>query len=109
MKIACGEGLIINEEQLEINIDKIEKDIKDAYADSFALSISIAFPTTQNIKVLLQNSYQNAYNLAVNASVFTQKTILYFIKKAYYEMISLNKVISNLDYDKVSAEKKEKS
>ena len=44
MRIAFDEGLIITGEQLKIDIDGTRKSVESAYADAFALSLSVAYP-----------------------------------------------------------------
>jgi len=53
MKVAYDDGLIITGEQLRIDLDEIRQSVENAYADAFALSLSIAYPTIENIKMLL--------------------------------------------------------
>ena len=45
MKVAYDDGLIITQDQLRINVEETRKIVGKAYADSFALSLSVAYPT----------------------------------------------------------------
>ena len=109
MKVAYDEGLVITEEQLRIDIDKTKQSIEDAHADAFALSLSIAYPTSQNIQMLMQVSHQEAYALAINAAIPTKETIAGLIRKAHVEMLSLSSRLPTLEEKVVSAEEAEKS
>lgn len=109
MKVAYDEGLVITEEQLRIDIDKTKQSIEDAHADVFALSLSIAYPTSQNIQMLMQVSHQEAYALAINAAIPTKETIRDLIRKAHVEMLSLSSRLPTLEEKVVSAEEAEKS
>jgi len=109
MKVAYDEGLVITEEQLRIDIDKTKQSIEDAHADAFALSLSIAYPTSLNVKMLVQVSHQEAYALAINAAIPTKETIAGLIRKAHVEMLSLSSRLPTLEEKVVSAEEAEKS
>jgi len=109
MKVAYDEGLVITEEQLRIDIDKTKQSIEDAHADAFALSLSIAYPTSQNIQMLVQVSHQEAYALAINAAIPTKETIAGLIRKAHVEMLSLSSRLPTLEEKVVSTEETEKS
>ena len=109
MKVAYDEGLVITEEQLRIDIDKTKQSIEDAHADAFALSLSIAYPTSQNIQMLVQVAHHEAYALAINAAIPTKETIRDLIRKAHLEMLSLSSRLPTLEEKVVSAEEAEKS
>jgi large subunit ribosomal protein L10 len=109
MKVAYDEGLVITEEQLRIDIDKTKQSIGDAHAEAFALSLSIAYPTSQNIQVLVQVSHREAYTLAINAAIPAKETIRDLIRKAHVEMLSLSSRLPTLVEKVVSTEEAEKS
>jgi len=94
MKVAYDDGSIITEEQLQINVDEIRQNVKNAHVNAFALSLSIAYPTTENLEILVQTAHQEAYTLAVNAAVSTKETIKDLIRKAQAEMLNLSRKIS---------------
>jgi large subunit ribosomal protein L10 len=109
LKVAYDEGLMISEEQLRIDIDKTKKSIKDAHADAFALSLSIAYPTSQTIQMLVQISHHETYALAINAVIPTKETIRDLVRKAHVEMLSLSSRLPTLEEKVLSAEEAEKS
>lgn len=90
MKVAYDEGLIITGEQLQIDAKETMESIGKAHADAFTLSISITYPTSQNIQTLLQVAHQEAYTLAINTTTPTKETITDLIVKAHTEMLSLD-------------------
>ena len=94
MKVAYDDGSIITEEQLQINVDEIRQNVKNAHVNAFALSLSIVYPTTENLEILVQTAHQEAYTLAVNAAVSTKETIKDLIRKAQAEMLNLSRKIS---------------
>lgn len=96
LKVAYDEGLVIEGEQLKVDVNETKKQFENAHADAFKLSIGIAYPTKENIQVLLQIAYQEAYALSLGAAIPTKETISDLIRKAHAEMLSLSMRIPNL-------------
>jgi large subunit ribosomal protein L10 len=96
MKVAYDENLIITEEQLRIDLDEIRRNIENAHADAFGLSLSIAYSTKENMETLMQIAHQEAYALAIDAVISTKETIKDLIRKAHVEMLSLSSASSRL-------------
>jgi large subunit ribosomal protein L10 len=109
MNVAYDEGLVITKEQLRIDVDGTRKDIEAAYADAFALSLSIAYPTPESTTALLQVAHREAYALSMAAAVPTKETIVDLIKKAYMEMLSLSSRLPTLEEKAATAEKPKES
>ena len=109
MKVAYDEGLIITEKQLQIDLDETRRSVENAHADAFALSLSVAFPTMENIGMLVQISHREAYALAINAAVPTKETIEDLIRKAHAEMSSLSSRLHTLEEKAEPSEEVEKS
>jgi large subunit ribosomal protein L10 len=93
MRAILDEGLIIDGEQLKIDIKETRKNFEQRHKEAFALSLSIAYPTTENITTLLQTAHQKAFTLSLNAAVPTKETIADLVKKAHTEMLSLNNAV----------------
>ena len=96
MKVAYDEDLIITEEQLRIDLNEIRRSIENAHADAFGLSLSVAYPTKENMETLMQIAHQEAYALAIDAVISTKETIKDLIGKAHVEMLSLSSASSRL-------------
>lgn len=96
VKVIYDDGLIIEGEQLKIDLDKMGRQIENAYAEAFKLSLGVAYPTKENIQALIHIAYREAYALSLGAAVLTKETIKDLIRKAYAEMLSLSMRISNL-------------
>lgn len=109
MKVAYDEGLVITEDQLRIDVNETRQSIEDAHASAFALSLSIAYATSQNIQVLVQVAHQEAHALAIDTAIPTKETIIDLIRKAHAEMLSLSSRLSTLEEKAVPAEEAEKS
>jgi large subunit ribosomal protein L10 len=90
MRAVLDEGLMIKGTELKIDIDATRKSIEQSNGEAFALSLSIAYPTKENIGALLQTAHQKALSLSLNAAVPTKETIGDLIRKANAEMTSLN-------------------
>lgn len=109
MKVVLDEGLIILEEQLRVDVEGTRKSVESAYADAFALSLSVAYPTKDNIVALLQVGHREAYCLAMNAAVPTKETIEDLIRRAHMEMLSLSSRVPSVEEKATQTEKAEKS
>jgi large subunit ribosomal protein L10 len=90
MRAVYDEGLMITGEQLKIDVEGTRRSVEQSHGDAFALSLSIAYPTGDNIKALLQTAHQTAFALSVGAAVPTKETIGYLLRKAHIQMLSLN-------------------
>jgi large subunit ribosomal protein L10 len=93
MRAVFDEGLVIVGDQLKLDVKGTRKSLEQSHGEAFALSLSIAYPTTENIRVLLQNAHQKAIALSLNSAVPTKETIADLLRKAHTEMLSLNKAI----------------
>ncbi len=93
MRAILDEGFMIKGEDLKIDIDGTKKSLEQSNAEAFALSLSIAYPTKENISALLQTAHQNALSLSLGAAIPTKETIGVLIRKANAEMTSLNQAI----------------
>lgn len=105
MRIAFDEGLIITGEQLRIDVDGTRKSVESAYADAFALSLSVAYPTADSMVALLQVAHREAHALSVGAAAPTKDTILDLIRKAHMEMLSLSSRVPTVEEKKAPTEK----
>ena len=109
MNAMYDDGLIITQEQLKPDIDGTRQNVERAFADSFSLSLSIAYPTSDNMEALLQIAHREAYALAMTAEIPNRETIEDLIRKAHAEMLSLSSRLPSLEEKAVPSEKSEKS
>ncbi len=96
MRAILDEGLMIDGEQLKIDVKEVRKNFEQSHGEAFALSLSIAYPTTENMTSLLQTAHQKAFALSLNAAMPTKETIVDLVKKAHSEMLSLNSVMEKV-------------
>lgn len=105
MSYAFDEGLVITQEQLKLDIEGTKQTVERAYADSFSLSLSIAYPTTENTPTLIQVAHKEAYALSMSAAIPTKETIEDLVRKAHAEMLSLSSRLPTLEEKAVPTEK----
>ncbi|MGA3191171.1 MAG: 50S ribosomal protein L10 [Candidatus Bathyarchaeia archaeon] len=95
LTVAFDDGLIVTEEQLRLDIDATKHDVESAYAESFALSLSISYPTKENMATLIQLAHREAYALSLGAAIPTKETIEDLLRKANAQMQSLNSKVTH--------------
>jgi len=100
MKAAYDDELIVTEEQLRMDLDAIQRDIREASAEAFNLSLNVVYPTAENIELLLQTAFQLAFNLSLNAAFPTSETIADLLKKAHLEALGLNTRVEGIEEKK---------
>lgn len=93
MRVAFDEGLIISQEQLKLDVDGTKHSVEQSFGEAFALSMNIAYPTTETINTLLQTVHQQAVALSLTAAIPTKETMPDLIRKANAEMSSLNSAV----------------
>jgi large subunit ribosomal protein L10 len=91
LRVVYDDGVIIPEEDLKLDIDDFKQSLQDAYQYAFNLSLEAAIPLPENIGYLIRKANQEAYSLAINAEITSNDTIKDLIKKANMEMQSLSK------------------
>jgi len=89
MKAVYDDGMIITEEQLRIDLDEVRRDIREANADAFNLSLNVAYPIPENVELLLQMAFRQAFNLSLNAAVPTRETVVDLLRRAHLEALGL--------------------
>ena len=90
MTAVYDEGLMITGDQLKIDLEETRKSVEQSHGNAFALSLSIAYPTSENITALLQIMHQKAFALSLSAAVPTKENIADLVRKAHTQMLSLN-------------------
>jgi large subunit ribosomal protein L10 len=93
MKVVLDEGLIITGDLLKVNVEETRRSVEENNREAFALSLSIGYPTPENVIMLLQTAHQKAMALSLNAAVPTKETIADLIRKAHMEMQGLNSAV----------------
>jgi hypothetical protein len=91
-----------------LNIDETKRDLEMAQANAFALSLGIAYPTSENTVMLLQIAHREAYALSTGAAIPTRETIADLLRRAHMEMLSLSSRVPTLEEKAEPPEKSEK-
>jgi large subunit ribosomal protein L10 len=94
LKMVYDGGAIILGEQLKLDIDEYRRNLGEAYAEAFNLSLNAAVPLPENIAVLIQAAAADARNLALSAGIISSETIGDLVKKAYFEATALSTKIA---------------
>lgn len=89
MRAVLDNGLLIPGDALTIDLDETKNTLITSYNEAFALSLEIAYPTTENTAILLQTAHQKAFLLSLNAAIPNKTNIADLIKKAHTEMLGL--------------------
>jgi large subunit ribosomal protein L10 len=89
MDVVYDDGLVIMQDQLKVDVDGTRQTIGAAQAEAFALSLSIAYPTSESIIALLQVAHRESCSLSIAAAIPTKETIEDLLRKAHAEMTSL--------------------
>jgi large subunit ribosomal protein L10 len=90
LTVAFDDGLIVTQQQLKLDIDGTKHEVESAYAESFALSVSISYPTKENMVALLQLAHKEAYALSVGAAIPTKETMGDLLRMANAQVLSLS-------------------
>ncbi len=109
LKVAYDKGLVMTHEQLQIDIEGTRQRFREAHSAAFALSLSAAYPTGNNIEMLVQVAHKEAYTLALKATIPIKATIKELIRKAHSEMLSLSSRLLSLKEESTPAGEAEKS
>ncbi|MBS7633171.1 50S ribosomal protein L10 [Candidatus Bathyarchaeota archaeon] len=91
MRLVYDDGLLISQNQLQVDIAGTRKNIEEAHAEAFALSLAVAYPTPENTSTLIQIAFQEAFALSLNASIPTKDTIEDLLRKAHAEASCLSR------------------
>ena len=86
---AFEEGMVYKKEVLAVDDVEVLNRVTAAARGALNLSVFIAFPTKQSIRVMLSKAHMDALNLAVNADIPNKDTIKLMLAKANAQMLSL--------------------
>ncbi|MEM2935570.1 MAG: 50S ribosomal protein L10 [Candidatus Bathyarchaeia archaeon] len=90
MKVAYDDGVLITQEQMQIDLEGTKRSLEEAYTNAFNLSLKAFYPLPENIALLFQMARQGAYNLAINAAITAPAVMAALIRKAHAHMLSLS-------------------
>jgi large subunit ribosomal protein L10 len=90
MKAAYEDGHIITGEEMLIDLKEVANKIREAQEYVLNVSINTVYPLPETITFLLQIPHYESVKLALNAGIFNPETVVFFIRKAYAEVLSLS-------------------
>jgi large subunit ribosomal protein L10 len=79
---AYDEGLTLNEDQLRIDLNAFQDELKAAVSGAFNLAFNSTYPTTETLPLLFGKAYLEALSLATNMDYATKETLPHLIRKA---------------------------
>lgn len=94
MTCALEEGMIYNEEILDVSPDDYRKDIECATQQSINLSINAGYYTSDNITITISTAVNEAKNLTLEASIITKDNIDIVLARAVQEANVLEQQIN---------------
>jgi len=100
LKAVYENGLLIMDEQLRIDLEAFRQSLIQAMSSALNLSLSVGYPTLENMALLLQSAHRKAFNLALNAGIPTKETVGDLLRKAHAEASSLNTKLPKLEEKK---------
>ncbi|AWR94915.2 50S ribosomal protein L10 [Acidianus brierleyi] len=81
MKVAYHEGLLIPAEELDVNLDDYRSEIGEAYRNTIALGVEIAYPVPDVLKISITKAQNYSLNLAGEMGYISKDTAeIVFIK-----------------------------
>jgi len=97
LKVFYDDGLVIEEEDLQLSLDEFKEDVSQAYLQAYNLSLNAAYPVAENASMLIQIAASEAYNVAFNAGIPSPETIKDLVRKAYFEAMALSSNMPDAD------------
>ncbi|OYT51546.1 50S ribosomal protein L10 [Candidatus Bathyarchaeota archaeon ex4484_135] len=94
LKAAYVDGIVIPGEELKLDVEGTKKAISEAFLEALNLSLNIAYPTSENVPLLLQMAHIRALSVALAASYPTKDTISLLLAKAEAEANALARLLA---------------
>lgn len=94
-----GNVLVVDEE-------KVRGQLRTAYVNSLNLSLEVAYPTSANIRLLIERASLHVYNLAMDAYYPTKETMPQLLSRACVEMLRLASSVASKNADALDEEVK---
>ena len=83
LNAALEEGLMYNQEEMIIDIEKFRNDLVQAHQEAVSLSIEVAYITADNIEQILAKASQSARSVSTEAGYLTEDTKEQVLQKAH--------------------------
>jgi large subunit ribosomal protein L10 len=89
LRAAYEDGMVFGKDVLAVDQDEYMSRLHSAVVGALNLSVFVAFPTRDSIRILLSKAHTDSLNLAVNAGVTNKETVKLMLAKAKAQMLSL--------------------
>ena len=83
LNAALEEGLVYQQEEMIIDVEKFRNDLAQAHQEAISLSIEAAYITSDNIKHILAKASQSARSVSTEAGYLTEDTKEQVLQKAH--------------------------
>ena len=83
LNAALEEGLVYQQEEMIIDVEKFRNDLAQAHQEAVSLSIEAAYITADNIKQILAKASQSARSVSTEAGYLTEDTKEQVLQKAH--------------------------
>ena len=80
---ALEEGLVYEQEEMTIDLDKFRNDLSQAHQEAISLSIEAAYITKDNIEQILAKASQSAKSVSIEVGYTTDDTKEEILQKAH--------------------------
>ena len=80
---ALEDGLVYEQEEMIIDVDKFRNSLAQAHQEAISLSIEAAYITTDNIEQILAKAAQSARSVSVEAGYLTEETKEQVLQKGH--------------------------
>jgi large subunit ribosomal protein L10 len=105
---AYEDETVYTSDLLTIDEDKTLSDIQRAFSQAFNLSVNASIYTKEAMPIIIQNAHVKAMNLALNAEILTSKTTDLLLSKVYSQMLALASELSGKSEEALDDELLEK-
>ena len=92
---AHRDGIIYLRDVLDVDEEKYLSDLMGAFNNARTISVEIAYPTKQNIELLIVKAHTSARNLAVSENIPEKEVLDLILAKAHSQAGALSKLTKN--------------
>jgi len=89
LRAVFADGVLFEPEELELDVEQYEADIKAAASAGWNLSVNAEYPTAQNASTLLQSASGDAKSLAIHAAIEDPDVMPDLVSKADAQVRSI--------------------
>ncbi len=104
---AYDDGFLLRGSDLDISLETTLNKLQTAIGTALSLSLEIAYPTRDNISILLQKAFLSAKSLILTAEIITKDTVGDILAKAKASALALSNKILQVDSNALPADLKQ--